>query len=84
MRQENLVGESIAFITYGYMALVKQGGSRPFVELIRNAVLHSPFDEECLKNISQTAKKWLEGFDLFGFPVCTAFVAIEQNSNHEE
>ncbi len=49
-----------------YMALVKQGGSRPFVELIRNAGLHSPFDEECLKRVSETAKKWLADFDLTG------------------
>ena len=48
------------------MALVRQGGTRPFVELIRNAGLHSPFDEECLKNISETAEKWMAGFDLTG------------------
>ncbi len=49
-----------------YMALVKQGGTRPFVELIKNAGLHSPFDEECLKNIGETAKEWLDSFDLKG------------------
>ena len=49
-----------------YVALVRQGGTRPFAELIRNAGLQSPFEEECLKNISETAKKWIDGFDLTG------------------
>ena len=49
-----------------YMALVKQGGTRPFTELIKNAGLHSPFDEECLKTVCETAKEWLDNFDLTG------------------
>ena len=49
-----------------YMALVRQGGSRPFIEILKNAGLHSPFDEECLKGVCDTAKKWLDGFDLTG------------------
>ena len=49
-----------------YMALVRQGGSRPFIEIITNAGLHSPFDEECLKTVCGTAQKWLDEFDLSG------------------
>lgn len=49
-----------------YMALVCQGGTRPFVELIRNAGLHSPFDEDCLKRVSEAAKRWLDCFDITG------------------
>ena len=49
-----------------YMALVCQGGTRPFVELIRNAGLHSPFDEDCLKRVSEAAKRWLDSFDITG------------------
>lgn len=49
-----------------YMALVRQGGSRPFTELITNAGLRSPFDEACLKTVCETAKIWLDGFDLTG------------------
>ena len=49
-----------------YMALVRQGGSRPFTELITNAGLRSPFDEACLKTVCEAAKIWLDGFDLTG------------------
>ena len=49
-----------------YMALVKQGGTRPFTELLKNAGLDSPFEEECLKTACETAKEWLDGFDLTG------------------
>ncbi len=49
-----------------YMAYTKQGGSRTFTELLRNAGLKSPFDEECLKEVCETATKWLESFDLTG------------------
>lgn len=49
-----------------YMALVRQGGTRPLTELLKNAGLHSPFDEECLKTVCEAAKKWLDGFDLTG------------------
>ena len=47
-----------------YMALVKQGGTHPFTELLKNAGLNSPFEEECLKTACETAKEWLDGFDL--------------------
>ena len=49
-----------------YMALVRQGGSRPFVELIKHAGLKTPFDEECLKTVCDTVTRWLGDFDLTG------------------
>ncbi len=49
-----------------YMAYTKQGGSRSFVDLLKNAGLDSPFDEEFLRKVCADAKKWLEGFDLSG------------------
>ncbi len=49
-----------------YMAYTKQGGSRVFTELLRNAGLESPFEESCLRNVCQTAKTWLENFNLDG------------------
>ena len=47
-----------------YMAYTKQGGSRTFTVLLKYAGLKSPFDEECLKEICEAAKKWLDGVDL--------------------
>ena len=49
-----------------YMAYTVQGGSRTFTELLRNAGLVTPFDEECMKTVCETANDWLEKFDLTG------------------
>ncbi len=49
-----------------YMAYTVQGGSRTFVELLKNAGLVTPFDEECLKTVCETATEWLNAFDLTG------------------
>ena len=49
-----------------YMALVRQGGSRPFPELLKHAGLASPFDESCLKTACKMVKEWLDGVDLNG------------------
>ncbi|MBR3003537.1 MAG: M3 family oligoendopeptidase, partial [Lachnospiraceae bacterium] len=49
-----------------YIAYTKQGGSHTFVDLLKNAGLTTPFDEECLKGVCMTATKWLENFDLAG------------------
>ena len=49
-----------------YMAYTLQGGSRTFTELLKNADLVTPFDEECLKGVCETAAKWLENYDLSG------------------
>ena len=49
-----------------YMAYTKQGGSRTFVDLLKNADLKTPFDETCLREVCETATKWLADFDLTG------------------
>lgn len=49
-----------------YMAYTAQGGSRTFVDLLKNAGLATPFDEECLRGVCETAKEWLASFDLTG------------------
>ncbi len=49
-----------------YMAYTEQGGSRVFTELLQHAGLQSPFEETCLQQVSQTAKRWLETFDISG------------------
>ena len=49
-----------------YMAYTKQGGSRVFTELLKNAELDSPFEESCLRGVCETAKAWLDSFDLTG------------------
>ena len=48
------------------MAYARQGGSRTFTELLKNAGLESPFDEACLRGVCDTARKWLDSFDLTG------------------
>ena len=49
-----------------YMAYTEQGGSRTFTELLVNAGLKTPFDEECLKEVCKAAATWLEAYDLTG------------------
>ena len=49
-----------------YMAYARQGGSRTFTELLKNAGLESPFDEKCLRGVCETASKWLSGVDMTG------------------
>ncbi len=46
-----------------YMAYTKQGGSRTFTELLKHADLKTPFEEDCLRSVCETAKKWLDSFD---------------------
>ena len=49
-----------------YMAYTRQGGSRVFTELLKNAGLDSPFEESCLRSVCETAKQWLDSYDLTG------------------
>ena len=49
-----------------YMAYTRQGGSRTFTGLLKNAGLDSPFDEKCLREVCEAAGAWLDGFDLTG------------------
>lgn len=43
-----------------YMAYTKQGGSETFTDLLKNAGMESPFEEETLKNVCQAASSWLK------------------------
>ncbi|MBQ1398660.1 MAG: M3 family oligoendopeptidase, partial [Clostridia bacterium] len=49
-----------------YMDYTVQGGSRTFTELLTNAGLVTPFDEECLKGVCEAATEWLNHYDLTG------------------
>ena len=49
-----------------YMAYTVQGGSRTFVDLLKHADLVTPFDEECLRGVCETANRWLNDYDLSG------------------
>lgn len=49
-----------------YMAYTRQGGSRVFTELLKNAGLESPFEESCLRGVCAKASAWLDAYDLTG------------------
>lgn len=49
-----------------YMAYTVQGGSCTFTQLLENAGLDSPFDENCLRQVCQAANQWLDSYDLTG------------------
>lgn len=49
-----------------YMAYTKQGGSHTFTDLLKNAGLDSPFDENCLRSVCEKAHAWLANYDLTG------------------
>ncbi|MDE6280695.1 MAG: M3 family oligoendopeptidase [Oscillospiraceae bacterium] len=49
-----------------YMAYARQGGSRTFTDLLKNAGLDSPFEEKCLRGVCEAASAWLDSFDLSG------------------
>lgn len=49
-----------------YMAYSVQGGSRTFTRLLENAGLKSPFDENCLRTVCETAGSWLENCGMTG------------------
>ena len=43
-----------------YMKLVRKAGTQTFTELAETAGLDSPFDEEALREVADSAVKWLE------------------------
>lgn len=49
-----------------YMTYTVLGGSKTFTELLADAGLVSPFDEECLKKVCADAGNWLKNYDLTG------------------
>ena len=46
-----------------YVRLCKEGGSRPFLELVKLANLQSPFDEACVKSVVEPIEAWLDSID---------------------
>lgn len=46
-----------------YMAYTRLGGTLPFTGLLKSAGLESPFEEACIRKVSEAAVKWLESFD---------------------
>ncbi len=49
-----------------YMKYTSQGGTHTFTDLLKNAGLESPFDENTLRNVCQQAEKFLDEYDLSG------------------
>ena len=49
-----------------YMAYTRQGGNETFVDLLKNAGLETPFEEDCLRTVCAAADKALAEFDLTG------------------
>lgn len=47
-----------------YMDYTKLGGSMVFTDLLAEVGLESPFDPDCLRNIAEKAKAFLDSFDL--------------------
>ncbi len=45
------------------MAYTEQGGSAVFTDLLKNAGLVSPFDENCLRTVCEKAAQWLSAFN---------------------
>ena len=48
------------------MTYTLMGGSKTFVDLLKEAKLDSPFEESCLKGVCEEASKYLENYDLTG------------------
>ncbi|MDD3924963.1 MAG: M3 family oligoendopeptidase, partial [Erysipelotrichaceae bacterium] len=49
---------------HNYFSLVKKAGTMTFVELVKQAKLNSPFSEEALSDIVDSAYKFLDNFDV--------------------
>jgi len=43
-----------------YLNLCKQGGSKPFLELVKSAGLESPFEKKTLEKIVENSEVWLD------------------------
>ena len=48
------------------MTYTMQGGSRTFTELLKNADLQSPFDENTLKEVCAKVDAFLSSYDMTG------------------
>ena len=47
-----------------YLAFVRMGGTKTFVDLVHSAGLLSPLDDGCLKRITETIAAWLSSHQL--------------------
>ena len=47
-----------------YMAYTSQGGTATFTDLLKNAGMETPFDEDCFKAVCEKASKFLEEYEL--------------------
>ena len=43
-----------------YLAFVKLGGTKTFLDLVASAGMRSPFEDGCLKDIAKETKDWLD------------------------
>ena len=43
-----------------YLELCKEGGSKPFLELLKVANLKNPFEEGCMKKVVEPLEEWLD------------------------
>ena len=43
-----------------YMAFVRQGGTKTFVDLAHSVDLRSPIDQGCVKDVCQATFQWTE------------------------
>ena len=55
-----LANEDRAAAWEKYMAFVRQGGTKTFVDLAHSVGLRSPLDESCVKDVCQAAYRWTE------------------------
>jgi M3 family oligoendopeptidase len=46
-----------------YVALCKEGGSKPFLKLVKIANLKSPFEDGCVKSVIGDIEVWLDSID---------------------
>ena len=46
-----------------YTELCGKGGSKPFLELIKETDLKSPFDENVVKNLSEEIEEYIDSVD---------------------
>ena len=60
------IGEDLPDAWQHYMAYTVLGGSRTFTDLLKEAGLSSPFEEDCLKEICAKAAVYLDRYDLTG------------------
>lgn len=46
-----------------YISICKNGGSKSFTQILLDANLSSPFEEETIKSVVESARQWISGID---------------------